>query len=78
MSEKKVPADGKWRMALWPGDPLHLAELTAVIAAPPHLDRWCMECEEKKGTVLAIDHLGTDAYPRCEDCRPVVAKEEGA
>jgi hypothetical protein len=82
MSEKKVPADGKWRMATWPGDALGeaVAEWTAVIVPPPDFDEYCEWCETKKATVLgfALDRGEVDIYRRCEDCCPEIAEEEGA
>jgi hypothetical protein len=82
MSEKKVPADGKWYRATWPGDPNEeeVAEWTAVIMPPPDFDGYCEWCETKKATVLgfALNRGEVDIYRRCGDCRPVVAEEEGA
>ena len=83
MSEKKVPADGTWRMATWPGaanEEEAAAEWTAVIAPPPDFEGYCAWCEEKKATVIAcgVYREEVEAYPRCEDCCPEIAEEEGS
>ena len=79
MSEKKVPADGKWYRATWPTGDKEPPSWTVVVAAPPEYDGYCMWCEEKQAQVFAIDaDEPAEAYPLCEDCCPEIAEEEGA
>ena len=79
MSEKKVPADGKWYRATWPGTSVD-PEWSAVIEHRPGYEPDCYgfnadDCGP--ATVIAIDRHG-EAYACCENCRPGIAEEEGA